>query len=1125
MALTSTLGSPGIEIREIDNSVRIDASTSTTVFVPGFAAQGPVEEVISIGSLDDFQLIYGKPTNGAERYFYYTVKALLDKGGSGLRVLTSRLPYGAGAGDSVSDAYTLLAYPAVPVIKKNYGTAAAPVFYDMDSIIVTGGLTDSNFVIQKGSSTTSKAALNLKESSYQFHIEEDYLNTIEHDFEEDFVFSFGAASLPATTAVTSTAPTLSITTTPKSGTATAKTFTGVGNIATEFYKGKAFVHLAYSIYPASDVTVGENQYKIADKATVIGCATLTLVYDQTDDNSLSSDELSGFSLQTTSLTGKFCPAYEVAVSYDGQSSAQLGNWKTTEVYSSTTHGDTTDKSLIENTTKFTKDVTYLIGAPATFQISLKDYYNIITGDFINWSRRPYDFSGSSKTVYESSTDQDGSESQFGLIDALGHSAFIAINTSRTAINENFEGYYIGLNDNMFVTPSDDYIYNAITGVKVTTESFITKNQDNTQGQQAIGLLDSVDPTEGDFDTIGNQRLTFKLDSNNQGSISRVMSRNITSKDISSTEFDDTVSLGLFKLTKTTDTNDILKLSYSIREKYNWSFAKNRVKSAAESTKPVSYYVNNIMESSNNVTIMVNPFISDKDFLTHDGVFHGKMRMFSDKLCNNLDYFENKYLCRKYTLASNTSTTKGLIAPIKLANSNLMSYQEMIKQAGVSPYILRTTLRSNITENESATYKNFAPINSIYPFGVYTTATTTQKIIGQVPTKLQRALQLVENDEEYPDIDLVLEGGLGTIFMNSNGNDFSGEYASRNLIVSEERNEEMPDNQSIKEYIFDESVILTGVEDMRTSRSSLSDEAQSVLEDYLAVTNVFLQFANSMQNGGRGDCFYISDVPRGFLIKGKDTKVTNLYGIEIENNAYDFGESVVHSFPTSIYSPIKHQFDSIVSTYASVYAQWVKIYDDFSGDKVWIPVSGHIGANIASTDAVYGPWYASAGLRRGVISGVLDYALSPSIAQRTDLYKICINSVPKIPNYGVTIWGIRTMSKKDSAFDQNTCRRTFLYMEKKIKQLLRYYIFEPNTSYTRLQIFNDIDPFLEGIKNKGGIYSYTLVTDTTVNTPEIINNGDLVVAIAAAPTRTAENIIVEFTANKYTEEVSASESMN
>lgn len=1112
MALTSTLGSPGIEIREIDNSVRIDANTSTTVFVPGFAAQGPVEEVISIGSLEDFQLIYGKPTNGAERYFYYTVKALLDKGGSGLRVLTSRLPYGAGDGDNVSDAYTLLAYPAIPIIKNPNGKDTD--CFVLSTPFATDG-TEDRFKLSDG---TNELKINVQDSTYHIHIEEDYLN--EQCGAEDYELSLGFASgenkIPSLTASSATAPTLSATLSTTS-TATVPTLNAdTGYIATEYKNGKLYVHLAYSLFDSTDTK----------QEAPVGSAVFKFVYDSSQNEDFDSTEINEYALNTESAVDfKFEPAYEVAVSYDGQSKAQLGNWITTALYDSTTHGDKDGKTLIEDTTKFTKDVTYLIGAPATFQISLKDYYNIITGDFINWSRRPYDFTGSSKKVYESSTDQDGSESRFELIEALGHAAFIAINTSRTSINENFEGYYFGMTDNMFVTPSDDYIFDAVTGIKVTTESYITKNADNKTNDPVLALIDSIDPTEGDFDTIGEQRLTFKMKSNNQGSLSRVMSRNITSKDISSTDFDDTLSIGLFKLSKTTDTNDILKLSYSIREKYNWSFAKNRVKSDSNSTKPVSYYVNSIMDGSNNITIMMNPYISDKDFLTHDGVFHGKIRVFGDKLVGNLDNFESKYLRRKYTLIDSNSTNKSLMTPIKLASNNINSYVEMIKQAGVSPYILRTTLRSNITETENATYKNFAPVNSIYPFGVYTTATTTQKIIGQVPTKLQRALQLVENDEEYPDIDIVLEGGLGTIFMNTNNNEFSGEYAARTLIVAEETRKELPDDQKIKEYIFDENVILTGVEDMRTSRTSLSDEAQSVLEDYLAVTNVFLQFANSMQNGGRGDCFYISDVPRGFLIKGKDTKVTNLYGIEIENNAYDFGESVVHSFPTSIYSPIKHQFDTVVSTYASVYAQWVKIYDDFSGDKVWIPVSGHIAANMASTDAVYGPWYASAGLRRGVINGVLDYALSPTISQRTDLYKICINSVPKIPNYGVTIWGIRTMSKKDSAFDQNTCRRTFLYMEKKIKQLLRYYIFEPNTSYTRLQIFNDIDPFLEGIKNKGGIYSYTLVTDTTVNTPEIINNGDLVVAIAAAPTRTAENIIVEFTANKYTDEVTASEYMN
>ena len=120
MALTSTLGSPGIEIREVDNSIRLDSSTATTIYIPGFASQGPVDEVMSIGTISDFETIYGVPTNAAERYFYYTVKAILDNSGNGATVLCSRLPYGTGKGDTVSNAYTMLAYPAVPVIKKNY---------------------------------------------------------------------------------------------------------------------------------------------------------------------------------------------------------------------------------------------------------------------------------------------------------------------------------------------------------------------------------------------------------------------------------------------------------------------------------------------------------------------------------------------------------------------------------------------------------------------------------------------------------------------------------------------------------------------------------------------------------------------------------------------------------------------------------------------------------------------------------------------------------------------------------------------------------------------------------------------------------------------------------------------
>ena len=119
MATVSSLSAPGVEVREYDNSLRITNNTGTTVFVPGYAAQGPVEEVITISSINDFENIYGIPTNDAERYFYYTCLAILNNSGPGTTLLTSRLAYGANDGDNVANAYTLLAYPVIPYKQKN----------------------------------------------------------------------------------------------------------------------------------------------------------------------------------------------------------------------------------------------------------------------------------------------------------------------------------------------------------------------------------------------------------------------------------------------------------------------------------------------------------------------------------------------------------------------------------------------------------------------------------------------------------------------------------------------------------------------------------------------------------------------------------------------------------------------------------------------------------------------------------------------------------------------------------------------------------------------------------------------------------------------------------------------
>ena len=108
--MARTIQSPGVEINEVDLSLRPVIPTGTTVLIPGFAAQGPTDEVFEVTSFSEFETIYGKPTSPAERYFYQSAKSVF---GSDARVLTTRLPYGSAAGLGYGDVYTALFYPVM----------------------------------------------------------------------------------------------------------------------------------------------------------------------------------------------------------------------------------------------------------------------------------------------------------------------------------------------------------------------------------------------------------------------------------------------------------------------------------------------------------------------------------------------------------------------------------------------------------------------------------------------------------------------------------------------------------------------------------------------------------------------------------------------------------------------------------------------------------------------------------------------------------------------------------------------------------------------------------------------------------------------------------------------------
>jgi phage tail sheath protein FI len=211
--------------------------------------------------------------------------------------------------------------------------------------------------------------------------------------------------------------------------------------------------------------------------------------------------------------------------------------------------------------------------------------------------------------------------------------------------------------------------------------------------------------------------------------------------------------------------------------------------------------------------------------------------------------------------------------------------------------------------------------------------------------------------------------------------------------------------------------------------------------------------------------------------------------------------------------MRHQFELENTSYAATYGNWVQAYDDFTGEKVWVPFSGYQAAIMARSDAAEFAWSAPAGFTRGLVTNALDIAINPNQKQRDELYKININPVMFSASQGIVVFGQKTMSRKPSAFDRINVRRLFLTLERPTKKAAQFFVFEPNNEFTRTRLVNVLTPIFEFAKQNSGVYDYLIVCDERNNTPQVIDSNEMKVDILLKPTRTAEFILVTFTATR------------
>lgn len=425
------------------------------------------------------------------------------------------------------------------------------------------------------------------------------------------------------------------------------------------------------------------------------------------------------------------------------------------------------------------------------------------------------------------------------------------------------------------------------------------------------------------------------------------------------------------------------------------------------------------------------------------------------------------------------------------NPNISNYTNWLDQNGNSTKRVRifknstlATMGAALTSDPDYTFytsasaylqtavlnPTFTTGNSLYAFGNYADSIplNSAKVIGNVPAKVQYVLNAAANPQIVP-LDITVDAGLSTIWASVNttgATEFDDTYVNTTLLGQVQA----------------------------LSASNGSPVSNTLISSWNNVTSLFQQFAQYQ----RKDHVFISDPLRYIFVTGQNYKTLN---------------NINYNFSQNVYWPLNNCYSQFNSNYCISYANWVQAQDTFTGQNVWLPFSGYAAAMITASDANNQFWTAPAGLNRGVITGISDIGINPLQKQRDLLYNISLNPVVYYPGEGYIVMGQKTLQTTPTAFDRINVRRLFLYLEKAVNSTVKYFVFEPNTTFTRSRIVNTIAPIFDQAKNTQGLYDYLIVCNATNNTPTVIDDNSLVVDIYIKPVRTAEFILVNFYATK------------
>jgi hypothetical protein len=196
---------------------------------------------------------------------------------------------------------------------------------------------------------------------------------------------------------------------------------------------------------------------------------------------------------------------------------------------------------------------------------------------------------------------------------------------------------------------------------------------------------------------------------------------------------------------------------------------------------------------------------------------------------------------------------------------------------------------------------------------------------------------------------------------------------------------------------------------------------------------------------------------------------------------------------------------IDSNYTATYYPWILTRDTVNNTQIYLPATGEVCRNLALTDNIAFPWFASAGYTRGLVNSI-KARVKLTQEDRDTLYQGRINPIATFADVGTVIWGNKTLQVADTALNRLNVRRLLLQARKLISAVAVRLLFEQNDQVVRQQFLDSVNPILDGIRRDRGLYDFRV---TVSSSPEDLDRNTLTGKIYLKPTKALEFIDIEF----------------